>query len=48
MDDIVLLYLLVVNLKENKPAGVVSSDSVYKDVLEHLYLELLNLLVHGY
>lgn len=44
MDDIVLLYLLVVNLKENKPAGVVSSDSVYKDVMEHLYLELLNLL----
>lgn len=42
MDDLVLLYLLVVNLKDNKPSGVPSSDSVYKDIMNHFYLEILN------
>ena len=47
MEEIVLLYILCINLKDKKPANVVSPDNVYIDVMSHLELELLNYLAIG-
>ena len=47
MEEIVLLYILCINLKDKKPANVVSPDNVYNDVMSHLELELLNYLAIG-
>ena len=47
MEEIVLLYILCINLKDKKPSNVVSPDNVYNDVMNHLELELLNYLAIG-
>jgi hypothetical protein len=42
LDELVMLYAVVSNIKNSRPAGVRVSEDTYKNVMEQFNLELLN------
>lgn len=42
LNDLILLYTAVANIKEERPNGVNVSDDTYKNIMAQFYFELLN------